>query len=351
MSDAAVSAPRVAGPFGSLEGGAAFAVVALGQGASMFGSQLTSFALGVWVYERTGSATALGLISFCTLLPEIALAPLAGALVDRWNRRGAMLLADAGSGAATALLAGLALVDRLDVVWVYALVALASALRSLQAPALAALTPQLVPRAHLARANAALEVASAAALAAGPVVAAGVYGTLGLGAVLALDAVSFALAVATLLAVSVPQVRAAATDAGTSLWQEAFAGWRYVRAQAGLVALLALFALLNFTNGAVEVLLPPLVLGFASAQTLGSIMSAAGLGALCGGLLLALHGGPRRAVRAILVLCAHRERCCSWPRSSRAPHSWRGPASPTRSRCRSSTRPARRCGRCASRPN
>jgi hypothetical protein len=286
-----------------LEGPAAFVAVALGQGVSMFGSQLTSFAMGVWVYQRTGSATALGLISFFTLLPEIVLAPLGGALADRWSRRRAMLLGDAGSGVATALMAGLALVGRLDVAWVYPLVALGSAFRALQAPALVALTPLLVPRAHLARANAALELASAAALTAGPVAAAGLLGSRGLGAVLALDVASFALALTSLLMVRVREL-APAPGARPGLLREAAEGWRYVRGQAGLVALLALFAVLNFTNGTVEVLLPPLVLGFAPPRTLGSVMSAAGVGGLVGGLLLAVFGGPRRAVTAILALCA-----------------------------------------------
>jgi hypothetical protein len=305
MSDLSLAHPRAAAgrrPW-PLEGLAAFVAIALGQGASMFGSQLTSFAMGVWVYQRTGSATALGLISFFTLLPEIALAPLGGALADRWNRRRAMLVGDLGSGLATAVLAGLALMDRLETGWVYPFVALASAFRAVQAPALAALTPLLVPRVHLARANAALELAAAAALMAGPVAAAGLLGSRGLGAILALDVLSFGMAVLSLLLVRVPSLTSP-RGPRTSVLREAAEGWRHVRGQAGLLALLGLFAVVNFTNGAVEVLLPPLVLGFASAQALGAVMSAAGAGGLLGALLLAVLGGPRRAVSAILGLCA-----------------------------------------------
>ena len=82
-----------------------FIVVWLGQFVSLVGSGLTSFALGLWVYERTGSVTQFALIGLFTVLPGVILSPLAGALVDRWDRRWVMILSDTGAGFCTLMMA------------------------------------------------------------------------------------------------------------------------------------------------------------------------------------------------------------------------------------------------------
>ncbi|MCL1467449.1 MFS transporter [Argonema galeatum] len=68
-----------------------FILIWFGQLVSLIGSGLTSFALGIWVYQKTGSVTEFALISLFTFLPSILLLPIAGAFVDRWNRRSALL--------------------------------------------------------------------------------------------------------------------------------------------------------------------------------------------------------------------------------------------------------------------
>ena len=73
-----------------------FTVIWLGELISMLGSGLTSFALGVWIFQKTGNATPFALTVMFSSLPRVLLSPIAGSLVDRWNRRWVMVLADAG---------------------------------------------------------------------------------------------------------------------------------------------------------------------------------------------------------------------------------------------------------------
>ncbi len=80
-------------------GGRTFMVVWSGQVVSNLGSAMTSFGLGIWVYLETGSATRLALIVLSARLPALLVSPFAGALVDRWDRRWAMILADSGAAA------------------------------------------------------------------------------------------------------------------------------------------------------------------------------------------------------------------------------------------------------------
>src|SRR5574341_1071909 len=82
-----------------------FTVIWSGQFVSTIGSGLTGFALGVWIYEQTGSVTLFALNMLAFALPNLLVAPLAGALADRWDRRHVMMLSDSGAGLSTLAIA------------------------------------------------------------------------------------------------------------------------------------------------------------------------------------------------------------------------------------------------------
>ena len=286
-----------------LHGGAAFGIVWVGQVASLFGSHLVGFALGVWVYQQTKSVTAFSLISLFTVLPEIALLPVAGVIVDRWDRRWVMLLGVLGSGACAAVLAMLALMGRLQLWHIYLMVMASSAFQSVQFPALSASITLLVPRRHLSRANGMISLGTSLAMVGAPVVAGVFLEVIGLTRVLLINLAMYAFAVITLCVVRIarPAQSSREDNRRRSLWREAAQGWRYVTGQSELLALLFLFAITNFTTGIVQVLLPPLILSFTTPEALGAIMSAGGVGVVAGSLWLSVWGGPRRKVLAIFL--------------------------------------------------
>jgi MFS family permease len=97
--------------------------------------------------------------------------------------------------------------------------------------------------------------------------------------------------------------------ARASIWREAAYGWQYIVERPGLLALLVLFALINFNVGIVTVLTVPMVLAFTTPVVLGSILSTAGVGLLIGSVLMSVWGGPRRRVNTIfgsylVVVCS-----------------------------------------------
>ncbi|MBW4636468.1 MAG: MFS transporter [Iphinoe sp. HA4291-MV1] len=98
-----------------------FIFIWFGQIISAIGSGLTSFALGIWVYQRTGSATDLALISLFATIPRIAISPLAGALVDRWNRRYCMIISNFGAAVSIVAIAFLLAINRLEMWHLYLL--------------------------------------------------------------------------------------------------------------------------------------------------------------------------------------------------------------------------------------
>jgi DHA3 family macrolide efflux protein-like MFS transporter len=283
-------------------GMAAFGVVWAGQVVSGMGSNLTGFALAVWVYQQTGSTTRFALIALVTVLPGILLAPIAGALVDRWDRRRAMILADGGAAAATLALALLVWCGRLALWHIYLLLAAISLFGAWRWPAFSAATTSLVPDRHRGRASGMMELGDAAAEIVAPLLAGALVVRIGRQGVLLIDFATYLFAMAALLAVRIPRPAATVegSAAGGSLLREARSGWLFIRRRPGLLALLVLFASTNLGLGMVQVLLSPMVLAFASPAVLGQVLAVAACGMLAGSLVMSLWGGPRRRIAGIL---------------------------------------------------
>jgi DHA3 family macrolide efflux protein-like MFS transporter len=279
-----------------------FGLIWFGQLVSLTGSGLTSFALGVWVYQRTGSVMQFALTVFFIALPRIGLSPLAGTLVDRWDRRWAMILSDSGAGLSSLVIALLLFSNQLQIWQVYVLVAISSAFGTFQWPAYAATTSLLIPKQHYGRANGMVQLADSMASLASPVIAGYLMVTIGIEKVVFIDVATFLFAVFTLLLVRFPQAEVSREALSTkgSLVREALQGWRYITSRAGLSGLLVLYAATSFLGITTEVLLTPYVLSYTTPDVLGRIESATGAGLLIGGLVMTAWGGPKRRIYGII---------------------------------------------------
>lgn len=281
-----------------------FLTVWAGQLVSAVGSGLTSFALGVWVLEKTGSSFSFSILAACALLPSILLLPVAGALVDRWDRRRIMMMADIGAAVCTISSALLLLAGYLDLLPLAVLTALASVAKAFRWPAYAASVTLIVPRQHLGRANGLVQLGEAAAEIIAPLSAGWLVLRIGLEGVILIDAASFIVGVGTLLAVRIP--RPQKVDAvKVSIVAEVTYAWRYFRNRSGLFELLCFAFCTNFTLfGVVQFGINPLVLSFTNAGVLGNVIAAGGLGAVLGSAVMSVWGGTRHRIPMILTLTA-----------------------------------------------
>lgn len=286
-SDAAESGARIR----------TFFVLWIGQLVSVIGSGLTTFALGVWVYRATGSATQYALIALFGTLPSIVLGPVAGALVDRWNRRTAMLVADLVAGAVSIALVVCARTDHLSLAVIFVAVSISAISVALRYPAYTAVVTVLVPRAQLGRAAGLVQASDAAAQLICPLAAGALVVRLGISPILLIDLASFVVALGTLLASRVPVI---AAPARTPFVADLAFGMGYLRAHRGLLALLVFFAIVNLLDGIVVVLAPPMILSFADAEGLGFVLTIGGVGMLSGALMMSAWGGPQRRIPMIL---------------------------------------------------
>ncbi len=306
-----------------------FVVIWAAQLLSIIGSSLTGFVLGVWVYQRTGSATDFVLIMLCAVLPEVLLSPPAGAMADRWDRRRMLMAADAGAAATTAALAVLLACGALEVWHVYVITAVGSVFGTFHMAAYHSMMPLIMPQRHLGRANGLMQVADAVNIAA-PLLAGTLLVTVGITGVVVIDLVTFLVTRAVMFAVRLPPEVTrpggvtgpdpgthvgtggvtgtgigTGTDAGPGAPRgDLLFGWRHLRARPGLFRLVVLLAAYNLLFGMSGVLVQPLILSFGSAAVLGALMFAGGAGVFAGGLVLSAWGGPKRRVRGVVAFAA-----------------------------------------------
>ncbi|HEU5427013.1 MAG TPA: amino acid adenylation domain-containing protein [Actinocrinis sp.] len=285
---------------------ARFAAVASGQAVSMIGSALSEFAIPVWVLLHTGSLARFAFFSVVALVPGLLIAPLAGAIVDRGDRRRVMLFGDCAAGAVQCALACLYFTGTLRAWHLYALLTVLSVALTFQRLAYASAVAQLVPKRFLGHANGIVQFTNGIAQFFVPVAALGILTLIGLGGILAIDAASYVFAVAVTACVRFP--RTTAWRRRESLGAEIAEGFRYAVGNRGLRAMLLQFAAVNLFLAPLLVMIPPLVLSFAPLRTAALVSTVSGAGLLVGGVVMSIWGGPRRrrmrAMRAIILLFA-----------------------------------------------
>ena len=128
-----------------------FFTIWTGQAFSLLGSALVGFALIWWMTETTGSATVLATAAMFEFLPRVFVGPLAGTLVDRWNRRQVMIVADTVTALATGILIYLVWAGNLQIWQIYLLMLVRSTAGAFHMPAMLSSTSLMVPEEQLTR--------------------------------------------------------------------------------------------------------------------------------------------------------------------------------------------------------
>jgi DHA3 family macrolide efflux protein-like MFS transporter len=272
-----------------------FLLIWLGQLISILGSGLSSFALGVWIYQQTGQATPFALTILFGNLPRLLMMPLAGSLADRWNRRIIMILSDTGAALGSAALAFLVFFGSLQVWHIYLIVFFSSIFSAFQEPAYMASITMLVSKKDFARANGMVQTGQAISSVVTPLLAGILFVMIGLQGLILIDLATFFIAVIPLLIVRIPQpVLSDAGDGQKKTALKDFAlGWNFIRTRGGLLGLLMYYAMVNFLLNFATVLIFPLILSVHSAAVLGSVQTTMGAGMLAGGILMSVWGGPK----------------------------------------------------------
>ena len=282
----------------------AFTLIWAGQVVSLIGSAMTAFGVSVWAWQVTGRATALSIVAFCSFTPIIIMSPIAGALVDRWNRKVTMGVSDVASGLGTVIMLVLYATGHLQIWHLCVVGALSGTFQAFQWPAYQAAISTMMPREKYGQAAGMMSLAQSGSGILAPIIAGAVVVMWGLVPIFLFDIASFCIAVALLLAVAVPRpLRSqAGEEARGSLWKETVFGWRYIVARRPLLLLQLSFFVSNLIASVCMTLWTPMILARTGDRptTLGIINTVSAVGGVVGGALMTAWGGPRRKVYGVL---------------------------------------------------
>lgn len=275
----------------------------------MLGSHLVGFAFVWHLTETTGSATILAVGTLVQILPQVLISPIAGALVDRWNRKLVMIVFDSITALFTLLVAILFLLDSAQIWHIYLVMFVRSTCGQFQWAALTASTTLMVPKKQLSRVAGANQTLNGIMNILGPALGALLIGLLPMQGVLFIDVSTALLAVIPLLFFTIPQpIRNGTDDTAkikqqTSLWQDLAEGWKYVVGWHSLLAIIIVAMLVNFLINPAFSLLPLVITEHfgLGAYELGFINSAFGVGVILGGLALSAWGGFKNRILTSLV--------------------------------------------------
>lgn len=273
----------------------AFAVLWTPQTLAITGRGLTTFALGVWVYERTHSATLFALLEVSDILPGVLAAPLVGWAVDRLGARRALMLANAAAVAALLALEVVFAHGLATPLLVYAIITSGALLTCLWWPAYTALVTQVAPPDHLSRAAALMQVAYAGQQVVAPALAGLLIGVIDVRGVIAIDMVSTLAALGSLLFLDVQSQ----TIGGGDVWQDVRQAWRLI-GDRGLFRLAGYIIASYLPGGMVIALSTPLVLTIAGPAALGFVLAAMGVGMLAGSIAASAFAKPEGGITRLL---------------------------------------------------
>ncbi len=288
-----------------------FSALWAGQLISLFGDRIHQVALVFLVLAVTDSPAAVGLVFVAATLPNLLLGPVAGTFVDRWEHREVMIVADL-LRAAVIVVVPLAAVT--NVLLVYPLVFLVTAISVFFRPARTAIIPRIVERDELMAANSATWVGETIADIVGYPLA-GIFVAL-LGAALPLafwvDAGTYLVSAALLTVIRVAPIERTTSgegEAGPGFLAELKAGWQFLRRETVLLANTLQGVVGQLTSGMLLTVAPLYArdairgTSFEPTAIYGFLETGIGVGNLAGGFLLGLVGA--RLAKGPLVIVGY----------------------------------------------
>ena len=274
--------------------GTGFYLIWAGQFVSMIGTMLTSFGLGVWLFQRTGSVLDFTQLTLFSTLPALLLMPWSGSVADRFDKRVILVVGEALALTCTALMGVLFWTGHFQVWQLFALQTVLSASMAFQGPAAYAAVTALVPKSQFGRASGMFQIASAVAQLSAPLIAAALLGVIGITGIIAIDVTSFSAALVGLLLAKFPPAVPKAAKERRGAFRDLAWALNFLRERPSMAALYGYTSMGAFLSGMVTVLISPMVLSNYSAQVLAWITTCGAVGVLAGGILMVVWGGPKR---------------------------------------------------------
>ena len=271
------------------------------QSLSQLGSAMTSFALTLWLYEKTGSALGTAALMICTYAPYVVMSIFAGAVSDKYDKKKTMLVCDALAALMTVLVFVLYKTDLLCMWHLYAVNAVSGLMNTVQQPASEVANTLVVPKEYYQKASALQSLSRSVINIGTPLIAPAVYGLAGLDAVIAVDLMTFATAfLALLFLIRLPAV---SREAGKEekVLKLAKEGLRFLKDHRLVLDVILFMSGVNLVASAFDAVLPALIIPRHGNSVYGVVTSCAGIAMVLGSMLMTVMPKPKDRVRVIYL--------------------------------------------------
>ncbi len=266
-----------------------FMLLWVGELISGVGGGLTSFGLGVYVFQKTGSAASMALVTLLAFLPTLLFSVPAGVLADRYDRRLLMMIGDGCSALGIFYIFVCMRHGEAALYQICIGVFVSAVFSALLEPAYRATVTDLLTKEEYSRAGGMVSIAGSARYLISPVLAGALLAVSDMRLLLVIDICTFFPTVIG-AAVVRKEIAAKEKEGGESFIESFRQGWRAVTGRRGILILIAVSALITFFMGTFQILAQPVILNFADSTVLGIGETVCACGMLVSGLFLGVKG-------------------------------------------------------------
>ena len=265
---------------------------------SSIGGGLTSFGLGVYIFQQTGSAASMAVVTLLGFLPTLLLSVPAGVLADRYDRRLLMMIGDGCSAIGILYILLCMMSGGATLAQICIGVFISSFFSALLEPSFRATITDLLTREEYSKASGLVSLAGSARYLFSPVIAGFLLTISDIKLLLIIDICTFFLTVAS-AAVVRKGIGSKAAEKKDSFLQSMKAGWRVLCANRGVLILVVISSAITLFMGVFQILAEPMILSFADEKTLGIAETICACGMLVSGILLGVKGLKGHYVRTL----------------------------------------------------
>lgn len=272
------------------------------QSLSQLGSVMTNFTLTLWIYEKTGSALQISLLSICSYAPYVVMSIFAGALIDRLDKKKVMLVCDSLAACTTIIVLILLKNDSLSPLHLYILNAFNGLMNTIQQPASDVAMTLIVEKDDYQRTSGLRSFSQSLITIINPILATAIFSLLGIEAVIFIDLITFVIAFITLLLfIEIPKLLQETTPKKESIFAATKVGLTYLKDNPMILHLILFLSGVNLVASAFDVVLPAYVLPRENGgETILSIVSScAGVATLIGSLIATVLPKPKNRIQII----------------------------------------------------
>lgn len=271
------------------------------QSISQLGSSITTFALTLWLYEKTGSSLSTAALTICSYAPYVLMSIFAGALTDRFDKRRTMLSCDLFAAMCTVIVFVLFRMEQLTVWHLYVLNGISGLMNSVQQPASEVAMTLIVPEKYYQKTSGLRSLSGSLISILNPLIATALYAFAGLDIVIAVDLGSFVIAFTVLLFfIRIPETRHGKKENVIHLAKE---GLGFLKENPLILTLILFMSGVNLVASAFDAALPGFVIPNprGGSSVLGIVTSCAGIAMVIGSLLVSVLPKPKDRVKIIYL--------------------------------------------------